>query len=108
MNKLDTIPMLTVSLIAKGNNRRKFFNFLLRQREAHREIERVRQGLKETQKEIQRETNTQGVRYRDNLREKRDRTGDTERLREAGRDREMHFLFDNCILTTEKLYVFQL
>lgn len=87
MNKLDTIPMLTVSLIAKGNNRRKFFNFLLRQREAHRDTQGMRQGLKETQKKVQRETNTQGVRYRDNLREKRDRRHrETEGGREGQRD----------------------
>ena len=47
----------------------------------------MRQGLKETQKEIQRETNTQGVRYRDNLREKRDRRHrETEGGREGQRD----------------------
>ena len=60
VNKLDTIAVLTISLIIKGKNGHKFFEFLLREKEAQREIKKVRERGKDTerQRKRHREKNT--------------------------------------------------
>ena len=109
VNKLDTIAVLTISLIVKGKNGHKYFEFLLRESEAQREIkkvrERERQGHRETEKKTQGEKYS--TRHRDRLRERGDRRQrDTEGDKEGHKDK--YFLFSNCILSNEKLNVFQL
>lgn len=103
VNKLDTIAVLTISLIVKEKNSHKCFEFLLRETEAQREIKKVRerQGHRETEKKTQREKYS--MRHRDHLRERRDR-----RQKDKEGHKDKHFLFSNCILSNEKLNVFQL
>lgn len=62
VNKLDTIAVLTISLIVKGKNGHKYFEFLLRESEAQREIKKVRERERgkdtERQRKRHREKNT--------------------------------------------------
>ena len=56
VNKLDTIAVLTISLIIKGKNGHKFFEFLLREKEAQREIKKVREREARTQRDREKDT----------------------------------------------------
>ena len=56
VNKLDTIAVLTISLIVKGKNGRKYFEFLLRESEAQREIKKVREREARTQRDREKDT----------------------------------------------------
>ena len=76
---------------------------MLRETEAQRAIKKVR----EREARTQRDREKYSTRHRDHLRERRDRRQrDTERDKEGHKDK--HFLFSNCILSNEKLNVFQL
>ena len=87
VNKLDTIAVLTISLIVKGKNGHKYFEFLLRESEAQREIKKVRERERgkdtERQRKRHREKNT--VRDTETAWEKGE-TGDRETPRETRRD----------------------